>query len=64
MQCGDVQAPGKQTLQCGGQIPIGAEEHVRAIGPQGEQAALLGQGQEDAGGRNQDLATRVRRHEG
>ncbi|MNC18551.1 hypothetical protein D3C75_664550 [compost metagenome] len=64
MQCGDVQAPGKQSLQYISQLVVRAQSQIRAIGPQGEQAALLGQGQEDAGGRDQDLATRVRRHEG
>ena len=42
---------------------IGTEAMIRPRGPQGEQAALSGQGQQGAGGSDQDLPVRLCRHQ-
>ena len=57
------QAAGKQALQGNPKVVIGTEAVIRPRGPQGEQAALSGQGQQGAGGSDQDLPVRLCRHQ-
>ncbi|MGN5140851.1 hypothetical protein ACTG2I_02605 [Aeromonas caviae] len=57
------QAAGKQVLQGNPEVVIGTEAMIRPRGPQGEQAALSGQGQQGAGGSDQDLPVRLCRHQ-